>query len=128
VTSVVPPVAETTQNPSPALTPSQSSTPARSTDGSTQSSATVPAAVDAAVPTDEEVTAAETDDALVESDEVVAEERRKVTATPSESVGPIRVAVPALGVMALASALLALEVTKRPRRSLRLDASPEDAV
>jgi len=81
----------------------------------------VPAAVDAAVPVDAEVAVVETDDALVESEEVVAEARRKVTATPSESVGPIRVAVPVLGVMALASALMALELTKRPRRSLKLD-------
>jgi len=126
---VVPPVTETPQTPAPApapapaSTPSQSSTPARSTAGSTQSSATatVPAAVDAAVPVDAEVAVVETDDALVESEEVVAEARRKVTATPSESVGPIRVAVPVLGVMALASALMALELTKRPRRSLKLD-------
>jgi hypothetical protein len=65
--------------------------------------------------------------AVVESnDEVVVEEERTVAATPRQGVGAGRVAVPVLGAMALASALLALELTKRPRRSLGPDSSPQD--
>jgi hypothetical protein len=66
--------------------------------------------------------------AVVETGEQVAvEESRAVVVTPSQGVGRVgRVAVPALGVMALASALLALELTKRPRRSLGPDAPIEE--
>jgi hypothetical protein len=104
--------------PAPAPTVSRSVTRSRTAATST---ATVPvaetqtsAATDAAAPEEQGAVV------VVEADEQVSvEKERAVVATPSQRVGPVgRVAVPVLGVMAMASALLALELTKRPRRSL----------
>ena len=108
-----PPVAQT---PIPAPAPSGSVTRSSS---STRPTTVVPVPetpvdvpVDTAAPTEET--------AVVKTkDQVEVAPQRAVVATPPQSVGPVgRVAVPVLGVMTLASALAALELTKRPRRSL----------
>ncbi len=113
------PVAQT-----PAPTASRSVTRSRTT---TIASAPAPATeTPSAVPTE---TPAPTEEVAVEvtKNEVEVTSERAVVATPSEGVSPVgRVAVPVLGVMALASALLALELTKRPRRSLGPDAPVQD--
>lgn len=93
---------------SSALRPSQATT------------ANPPAAVE------DPIGASEASPEAVESTEVIPDEvplqgpdeRSAITTpTPSQGVGVGRVAVPVLGVTTLASALLALEMTKRPRRA-----------
>jgi hypothetical protein len=119
-----PAAAEAPASPSPA-TASGSVTRGRTVARSTASApvAEPPAAIptDTAAPSEEAVAVVET------GEQVAVEESRAVVVTPSQGVGRVgRVAVPALGVMALASALLALELTKRPRRSLGPDAPIEE--
>jgi len=119
--TAAPPVAETTL--APAVAPTMS-TPVGAATGSSRAATTttISAPPETTVAAEEGVAVVETDEAAVETDgAAAAEARRKVTSTPSESVGPIRVAVPVLGAMALASALMALELTRRPRRSSKLD-------
>jgi hypothetical protein len=94
----------------------------------TRSTASAPVAEPpAAIPTDTAAPAEEAVAVVETGEQVAVEESRAVVVTPSQGVGRVgRVAVPALGVMALASALLALELTKRPRRSLGPDAPIEE--
>ena len=93
-------------------------------------------ASNAAAPATETVLTAPTDTAPPTEEDAAAvsrpeqaplEQQRAIVATPSQGTGPVgRVAVPVLGVMALTSALLALELTKRPRRSLEPDTPRPD--
>ncbi len=108
-----------TPAPTPAPTPTVSRSVQRTRTSSSTGAATVTTVatpVESVAPTEDAVAVVKTEDRV----DVAPE--RAVVATPSQSVGPVgRVAVPVLGVMALASALLALELTKRPRRSLGPD-------
>ena len=90
----------------------QSSSSTRPTTVAPVAETPVDVPVDTAAPTEET--------AVVKTkDQVEVAPERAVVVTPPQSVGPVgRVAVPVLGVMTLASALAALELTKRPRRSL----------
>ncbi len=89
-----------------------------------------PAATESSSPTEPLATTDLTDDiepaALPEVDE--PESSGSTLLTPILSMSRSRFAVPGIGVMAMASALGALEITKRPRRSLFSDIGDSDPV
>ena len=116
------PAAETAVNPTQTQTRPRSVTSANSpTSTSTTAITTVPVPDASAVPAEEAA-------AVVESvEQVEVNQERAAVATPPQDVGSVgRVAVPVLGATALASALFALELTKRPRRSLASKTPPQE--
>jgi len=66
--------------------------------------------------TESTIAVVETTEAVEQIDATQSLRGGPAIATPNSSTGATRLAVPVLGSAALASALLALEVTKRPRR------------
>ncbi len=124
-TSVVTPTQEV-EAPSAGGFPSGSQSGSGSSGSSSRGSSTAAAPVIEA-PAVEEVAVVEETTATVEVealDEVNPEQESSVPSliTPILAIGRSRYAVPGLGVVALASMLGALEVTKRPRRRLEAEA------
>jgi hypothetical protein len=96
------PTTQTNSTPRRATTTPTSTQPPPTESAPTSVPETVTSAPETTIPLDEE-----------EPEEVAV----ATVATPASGVGPVRYVVPVAGTMALASALLALELTKRPRRA-----------
>ena len=124
--TVAPPTSSATTVPvvSDSPPPATPSSGTRSTNSSSGSNGNAAPAEAASASTEPEPV---TDDSVTETTESsvpVEDEAPLATPTPSTPTGPGRVAVPVLGGMMLGSALVALELTKRPRRAANLPSVP----
>lgn len=113
--SVAPPVPPPSfVEPSPGPAASNGSAPRRPT----SPSADAPGTIDSgSVPTDTSTPETSTPTSEPVEAQPVEAVRAPTVATASTETGPVRFAVPVMGATSLGAALLALELTKRPRRS-----------
>lgn len=118
--TVAPPTAASPSSPPPTVDvgavqngPAAAPRPTAGSRASTATTTTTSPSTDTTTPVEEEAAPAPAEEPVAAE---VVEPDPAAVATPSQDVGPVRFAVPIAGSMALASCLLALELTKRPRR------------